>query len=51
MSCMSMMHGQTNIKSADHVAATKYLEHFNTIIDGMDYLPQQDFYLDSTSQF
>jgi hypothetical protein len=37
--------------SADHVAATKYLEHFKTIIDGTDYFPQQDFNPDDTSQF
>jgi hypothetical protein len=37
--------------SADHVAATKYLEHFKTIIDGIDYLPQQDFNPYVTSQF
>jgi hypothetical protein len=37
--------------SADHVAATKYLEHFKTIINGTDYLPQQDFTPDVKSQF
>jgi hypothetical protein len=40
-----------DLASADPVAAAKYLEHFKTIIDGMDYLPQQDFNLDVTSQF
>jgi hypothetical protein len=37
--------------SADHVDDTKYLEHFKTIIDGTDYLPQKDFKPDCTSQF
>jgi hypothetical protein len=37
--------------SADHVAANKYLEHFKLIIDRIDYLPQQDFNPDGTSQF
>lgn len=37
--------------SADHVAATKYLEHFKKIIDGIGYLPQKDFNPDSTRQF
>jgi hypothetical protein len=35
--------------SADHVAATKYLKHFKMIIDGIDYLPQQDFNPDGTN--
>jgi len=37
--------------SADHVAATKYLEHFKMIIDGIDYFPPQDFNPDGKSQF
>jgi len=37
--------------SADHVAPTKYLEYFKMIIDRIDYLPQQDFNPDGTSQF
>jgi len=37
--------------STDHVAATKYLEHFKTTIDGIDYLSQQDFKPDGKSQF